>query len=254
MKKIETQYLISAVAFLSLGSLFWYALQYGWLWFIISYVYYKLVVGLLGNQIAQHRYFSHRSFQTSAKKEWILYFVSLTTGVNPVFYALAHRHHHRYSDQPQDLHSIFNHWSDILSPLTGKTSYQGEIEITRVLSAKLRKINHVWPWIFLLYVIIGAILDWRFAVFAVAAGPAWNYTHMILFRVWFVHVKLPGSYRNYNTNDYSWNNRWIQMLDIGEGLHNNHHKYPGLYNQAILPKEFDPTAWVIDKFFIQTKT
>lgn len=94
MKKINAQYLISVVAML-----IWHTVHFGWAWLAASYLYYRIVVGLLGNQIAQHRYFSHRSFQTSAAKEWLLYCASLTTGVNPLFYALAHRHYHRYSER-----------------------------------------------------------------------------------------------------------------------------------------------------------
>jgi stearoyl-CoA desaturase (delta-9 desaturase) len=247
MKQFNAQYLISVAAFTCLIMLIWYTSQHGWTWLIISYVYYKIVVGLLGNQIAQHRYYSHRSFVTTRSKEWLLYFLSLTTGVNPVFYALAHRHHHRYSDQSNDLHSIHNHWSDIFSPLTGRTTYTGDIEISRVLSADQRKVNNHWVWIFLCYILVSVLLDWRLAVFVVIAGPAWNYLHMIVFRVWLAHTKLPGSYRNSETTDLSWNNKWIQWLDIGEGLHNNHHRYPQRYNQAVLPTEFDPAAWIINK-------
>lgn len=248
MKKFNAQDLISIVAFACLAVLVWYTSQHGWTWLVISYVYYKIVVGLLGNQIAQHRYYSHRSFATTRYKEWMLYCSSLTTGVNPIFYALAHRHHHRYSDQPQDLHSVHNHWKDIFSPITG-TTYTGDIEISRVLSADQRKVNNYWLWIFLCYILVAAFINWRLAVFVVMAGPAWNYLHMILFRVWLVHTKLPGSYRNSETTDHSWNNKWIQLLDLGEGLHNNHHQFPQRYNQAVQPGEFDFAGWCVKKFF-----
>jgi len=253
MKQIEVQYLISIVAFVCLGSLFWYTLQHGWTWMLISYVYYKVVVGFFGNQIAQHRYFSHRSFATTKRKEWVLYLLSLTTGVNPFFYALSHRHHHQYSDQLQDLHSVHNHWFDIFSPITGRTTYTGTIKTSRVLSADQHKVNHYWPWIFLCYAIFAAAIDWRLAAFAVLTGPAWNYLHMILFRIWLVHVQLPGSYRNFETTDRSWNNKWIQLLDFGEGLHNNHHQYPHRYNQASRPGEFDPAGLIIKQLFDTTK-
>jgi stearoyl-CoA desaturase (delta-9 desaturase) len=249
MQTIKTQNLISIVAFVCLCSLFWYVSQYGWGWLAISYVYYKVVVGFFGNQIAQHRYFSHRSFATTRRKEWVLYLLSLTTGVNPIFYALAHRHHHRHSDQSQDLHSVHNHWFDIFSPITGRSKYSGDIEISRVLSADQRKINHYWPCIFLCYVALAALVDYRLAVFAVLTGPAWNYLHMVMFRVWLVHAQIPGSYRNFETVDCSWNNKWIQLLDIGEGLHNNHHQFPNRYNQAVQPNEFDLAGWVVKKFF-----
>jgi fatty-acid desaturase len=98
MKYANAQFAISSAAFAALIALTWYSLNVGWTWLVISYVYYKVVVGLPGNQIDQHRYFSHRSFATTSVKEWMLYFLSLTTVVNPVLYALVHRHHHCHKD------------------------------------------------------------------------------------------------------------------------------------------------------------
>jgi stearoyl-CoA desaturase (delta-9 desaturase) len=253
MKYANAQFAISLAAFAALIALTWYSVNVDWTWLVISYVYYKIVVGLLGNQIAQHRYFSHRSFATTSVKEWMLYFLSLTTGVNPVLYALAHRHHHCHSDQPRDLHSVHNHWQDIFNPVTGNISNTGDIEISRVLPSSLRKVNHYWLLIFLGVVVTATVIDWHLGIFVILAGPAWNYIHMILFRVWLVHVELPGSYRNYNIDDRSWNNKWIQLMDIGEGLHNNHHRYPQRYNQAIAANEVDPAGWIVKYFFTTSK-
>ena len=36
---------------------------------------------------------------------------------------------------------------------------------------------------------------------------------------------------------------------FGEGLHNNHHKYMSDFNQAKMPGEHDPAAWLIEKLF-----
>ena len=76
---------------------------------------------------------------------------------------------------------------------------------------------------------------------------------MILLRVWLVHTKIPGSYRNFDTADKSWNNKWIQILDLGEGLHNNHHKFPHLYNQAVQKGEFDLVGWIVKQVFDKDK-
>lgn len=223
------------------------------IWIIASLVYYKLIVGLLGNQIAQHRYFSHRSFETSGFKQWLLYFASITTGVNPVWYALSHRHHHVHSDTDKDVHSVHNHWTDIFMPLTVHSSYTGPVKISRVLAAPQRKINQYWLFIFLTYILLAAFVSWKLAVFVILAGPAWNYIHMILLRVWLVHIKLPGSYQNFSAGDRSYNNRFLQLLDIGEGLHNNHHQYPHRYNQAVRPGEFDPAGWIVKHVFDSKK-
>jgi stearoyl-CoA desaturase (delta-9 desaturase) len=60
---------------------------------------------------------------------------------------------------------------------------------------------------------------------------------------------LPGTYRNFNTDDSSTNHWLCQFLTLGEGYQNNHHKDCTTCSQATKPGEFDPAAWVVDKFF-----
>ena len=53
-----------------------------------------------------HRYFSHRSFKTSRWFQFVLAFFAQTAMQRGVlWWAGNHRHHHRYSDAPEDLHS-----------------------------------------------------------------------------------------------------------------------------------------------------
>ena len=207
-------------------------------------------MGLFGNQIAQHRYFSHNSFETTRTKKYFLYFVSLTTGVNPFNYALLHRHHHVNSDTAKDLHSWTNGFKDILSPVTMISSYQGPVKMTRVLDKDLQPFYKWHQLIIVSVLLIAALINWKIAIYILLAGIGWNYLHMILFRVWLVHYKLPGSYKNFDTNDNSWNNVFIQLLDFGEGLHNNHHAFPNLYNQAIKEREIDPAGWIVNVLFV----
>jgi stearoyl-CoA desaturase (delta-9 desaturase) len=240
------QKIIAIVAIMSLG---WLLYSATWLMVLYSYVYYKIVVGLLGNQIAQHRFFSHRNFKTSNSRQWLLYLSSLTTGVNPVPYAIAHRHHHAHSDTANDVHSVHRKWADIFSPLTHHVTIKNA-KVTRVIEHPTqKKINKFWWVLFIGYSLLFSIVSWQCIVYFALAGVGWNYVHMILLRVWLVHIKLPGSYRNFNTTDKSWNNKWIQILDLGEGLHNNHHQYPNRYNQATASGEFDFAGWVVKKFF-----
>lgn len=46
-------------------------------------------------------------------------------------------------------------------------------------------------------------------------------------------------YRNFDTNEYSTNQRWLAWLTMGEGLHNNHHGNPRSPLFASQPDEFD---------------
>lgn len=241
------------IAILGITALTWLWFSATWWVILCSYVYYKIVVGLLGNQIAQHRYFSHRSFKTGNVRQWILYLSSLTTGINPVQYAIAHRHHHAHSDTDNDIHSVHRRWFDIFSPLTRNVSVK-DIKISRVIEHPAqKKINKFWWALFIIYCLAFLVIDLQWTVYFALAGVGWNYAHMILLRVWLVHVKLPGSYRNFSTLDNSWNNKWIQILDLGEGLHNNHHAYPNCYDQAMRPTEFDPAGWLVLMIFHKDK-
>lgn len=220
-----------------------------WWWWVGGFLYYKFFVGLIGNQVAQHRYFSHNSFATSKIKHYFLYFSSLTTGVNPVYYANAHRHHHLHSDQAQDGHSPHVNGWHVFYPLLGAHKGIEYVHVSGILDRPLRKINQYWVWIFVLAVAVIAAIDWRVACFVVLPAVFWNYLHMIIFRVWLAHWKIPGSYRNFDTSDQSYNHQWIHWFDLGEGLHNNHHRYPTRYSQAVEPGEFDLAGWVVKKFF-----
>ncbi len=60
----------------------------------------------------QHRYFSHRSFKIRGPEgwkrfvQWIMALcVTSTAQKGPLWWAAWHRHHHRHSDTPHDVHS-----------------------------------------------------------------------------------------------------------------------------------------------------
>ena len=243
--------LFQILGLVSLLVLFYYSINYNSWWLLFSFLYYKFVVGLLGNQIAQHRYFSHNSFKTSKFKHKFLTWISLTTGISLVLYASLHRYHHIHSDTDKDIHSpqhsffkslfIWSNNFEVLKRVKPAIDLMRDPDILFV---------HKFGYYFLLgFIIVSLFVDWRIPVFIILAGMGWNHLHMNVFRTTLVHLKLPGSYRNYDTTDQSWNNKIIQILDIGEGLHNNHHKYPNRYDQAVLPNEFDPAAWVVRNFF-----
>ena len=56
---------------------------------------------------AYHRYFSHRSFKTSRAFQFLLALGAQSSAQKGVlWWAGHHRHHHKYSDEPQDIHSV----------------------------------------------------------------------------------------------------------------------------------------------------
>ena len=244
---------------LSLLLLVVYSINYGWTWFLISIIYYKIVIGMLANQIAQHRYISHNSFKTGILRHKLLSWISILSGISPVIYAGIHRHHHVHSDTENDPHSPnksfyhsafgwFNGWNNYIS---GGIKVKYPFDVIRDPTLWF---VHRYGHLFLIsLIVIVFLLSWEFAIFVMLAGLGWNFLHMGVVRSALIHLKLPGSYKNFDINDNSWNNKYIQAFDIGEGLHNNHHKYPNRYNQAVQSHEFDPVGWVVEKFFVVKK-
>ena len=53
------------------------------------------------------------------------------------------------------------------------------------------------------------------------------------------HINIPFSYRNFETNDKSYNNLLIGYCTFGFGWHNNHHAHPMLIDTQIKWWEFD---------------
>ncbi len=224
-----------------------------WIWLVISFIYYKIIVGFIGNQISQHRYISHKSFTTTNSKNKFLAWISITTGIDPILYASIHRHHHIHSDSLKDPHSPKNSlWGSLVSwSSSNLPKIKPAVDLFR--NRDIFLVHRIGLTVLLLITILAALLNWKIAVFIILAGIGWNYLHMNVIRTTLVHCKIFGSYRNFHIDDNSWNNKIIQVLDIGEGLHNNHHKYPHRYNQAVLPNEFDPAGFVVDKFFAINK-
>lgn len=62
---------------------------------------------------------------------------------------------------------------------------------------------------------------------------------------WFAHKY---GHVNFETDNTSKNLFKVDMLMLGEGYHNNHHKFPSRSNFAVKCGEFDPVYPVIALF------
>src|SRR5215831_701326 len=77
-----------------------------------------------------HRYFSHRTYRLPRVPAFLLAFLGQTAAQKGVlWWASNHRHHHKYSDRPEDAHSPvqrgfwWSHIGWILSPDHAKTDF-----------------------------------------------------------------------------------------------------------------------------------
>lgn len=194
-----------------------------------------------------HRYFAHRTFKTSRVMQFLFALGAETTAQKGVlWWAANHRHHHRTSDTPEDLHSplqggfFWSHIGWIIVRDYEKTRFENIKDMARYPELRFLNRFHFLPPVLLaasLFFIGGwHALLWGFFVSTVLL---WHGTFTINS---LSHVF--GKQR-YETSDTSKNNWLLALVTMGEGWHNNHHYYMNSVNQGFFWYEIDLTYYVL---------
>jgi stearoyl-CoA desaturase (delta-9 desaturase) len=205
------------------------------------------LVRMFGITAGFHRYFAHRSYQTSRVGQFVLAWLgccALQKG--PLWWASHHRRHHRYSDTPDDPHSPlvtsfwWSHVGWILSDEHVATPIDEIPDFARYPELRLLERFHWVPGV-LLAVLCYVIGGW--------SGFVWGFlvsTVLCYHATFFINSlnHLVGS-RRYATDDDSRNNFVLALLTLGEGWHNNHHHYQSSANQGFMWWEIDISYYVI---------
>ena len=88
-----------------LAFIFALTLSVEWQWWAGAVVIYFFMF-CIGVDIGVHRYFSHKSFQTTPKFKWFFAFcMTLSTIGSPLAWLGMHRMHHQFSDTEKDPHT-----------------------------------------------------------------------------------------------------------------------------------------------------
>jgi stearoyl-CoA desaturase (delta-9 desaturase) len=194
-----------------------------------------------------HRYFSHRTYKTSRWLQFVLAFIGTSaTQKGPLWWAAAHRVHHKYSDTERDLHSPARRgfWYSHLGWWMSREHERSQLELIPDFAGypELRWLDryHV-VGVAALMVVCTAIggfdgFLWGYVVSTFAVMHA-TFTINSLSHVW-------GS-RRYATTDTSRNNPLLALITLGEGWHNNHHHYMSSANQGFFWWEIDVSYYVI---------
>jgi len=214
--------------------------------------YVGLAVGLyylrmFGVTAGYHRYFSHRSFKTSRVFQFLLAWLAVSSAQKGVlWWAAHHREHHRYSDQPEDVHSPvqrslwFAHVGWIFAPRNFDTNLGHVGDLARFPELRwLDKWHMVPPIVLAAGLLLWGGLPVLLWGFFVSTTLLWHGTFTINSL-----AHLFGS-RRYATPDDSRNNWFLALLTLGEGWHNNHHFYRPAANQGFFWWEFDPTFYIL---------
>ncbi len=202
---------------------------------------------MFGVTAGYHRYFSHRSYKTSRPFQFVLaLFGTLAVQKGVLWWAANHRVHHKYSDQEEDIHSPvqrgfwWSHVGWILAPDYEATDLERIPDMARYPELRWLNQHYLVPPVglaVLLYLVGG--MTWLVWGFFVSTTVLWHSTFTInsLAHVW-------GS-RRYDTADASRNNLWLALLTMGEGWHNNHHRYMTSARQGFFWWEIDLSYYVL---------
>lgn len=194
-----------------------------------------------------HRYFSHRAFKTGRPFQFVMALLGTMTFQNGVlWWAANHRHHHRYSDQPEDLHSPvqkgfwWSHMGWVLSYRSNETKFELIKDFTKF--PEILWINRHW---LLVDLVAGALFFLAFGFENFYWGVLLSTA--ILYHGTFTINSLAHTWgkRRYATTDTSRNNFFLAVIATGEGWHNNHHHYMSSARLGFFWWEFDPGFYAL---------
>lgn len=203
-----------------------------------------------------HRYFSHRTFRTSRFMQFCFALLgnsSMQRG--PLWWAATHRHHHKHADHEEDVHSpvisgfLWSHIGWLTSAKNFPTAYQNIPDLCKY--RELIFLNRYDQLVPLAYGVVMLGIGWLLEHFFASTGVTmmqffiWTFfisttvlLHGTLFINSLAHV---WGKRRYETDDDSRNSWFLAFITLGEGWHNNHHRYPHSTRQGFRWWEIDPT-------------
>ena len=190
-----------------------------------------------------HRYFSHRTFRTSRAAQFAFAVLGASAVQRgPLWWAAHHRKHHRHADTPLDVHSPREHgfwWAHmgwITSPVNFPTDVAQVRDLARYPELRLLDRFDLAVPLLLAFGLWAAggmqLLVWGFFISTVVLFHGTCLINSLAHQV--------GT-RRFETDDDSRNSFALALITLGEGWHNNHHKYPGAARQGFFWWEIDIT-------------
>ncbi len=230
----------------------------GWSWFAVwaaVALYFLRMFAVTG---IYHRYFSHKTYSTSRGGQLFLALWGATTVQRGgLWWAYHHRHHHQHSDQEEDAHSPHVHgfWWSHIGWITSRRNFPTDYSKVKDLAKYpelvwLNRFDTVVPFLFAFAMFgFGKLLE------IYAPGLGTNGWQML---VWGFFISTTALFhgtscinsmahlmgkRRFKTTDDSRNSFILAIICLGEGWHNNHHRYQSCTRNGFYWWEIDPTYY-----------
>ncbi|HEX7700768.1 MAG TPA: acyl-CoA desaturase [Kofleriaceae bacterium] len=187
-----------------------------------------------------HRYFAHRSFETSRAMQFALGVVAtLACQQGVLWWTSQHRVHHRCADTEHDPHAGSFWWSHVgwfLVHTHDETQWHQIADLSGY-----RELRWLDRHYFIPVALFIAVLWFAGGVSAVVWG--FCVSTVLLWHATFSLTSIAHRFgsRRYRTDDQSRNHPVVALLTLGDGWHNNHHHYPRSVRHGFYAWEMDPT-------------
>jgi len=229
-------------------------------WFAVGTAVFLYLVRMAAVTGVYHRYFSHKTYSTSRPMQFVLALVGGTAVQRgPLWWAYHHRHHHQHSDDAEDAHSPHVHgflWSHI-GWITSRRNFPTDY-------SKVRDLHRYPELVFLnrfdaIVPICFAFAVWGLGAFLHVHAPGLHTSGMQML-VWGFFISTTALFhgtscinsmahlmgrRRYKTEDDSRNSFILAIITLGEGWHNNHHRYQSATRNGFYWWEIDITYYLL---------
>lgn len=235
----------------------------GFSWTALAVCVFLYFLRMFAVTAGYHRYFAHRTYKTTRTFQFLIGLVAATSLQNgPLWWAAHHRHHHRYSDTEEDVHSPVTgsfFWSHMGWILSKKFSnYDPKLVHDLEKFPELQWLQKYYIYaasgLGVLLFIVGMLLGSYMPELG-TNGPqmlVWGFfiSTTILYHGTFTINSLAHKFgsRRFNTTDDSRNNFFLALITLGEGWHNNHHRFLSSERQGFYWWEIDISHYILTAF------
>ena len=231
-----------------------------WSWIAVLTCVAMYGVRMFGITAVYHRYFAHRTYKTSRPVQFLLAVLG-TSAVQkgPLWWAAHHRHHHRYADTDQDIHppTVMGFWWSHVGWILSNKYVATKMDAIRDFAKfpELRFLNRyhlVTPITLAVKLFLFGWLLNHYSPRLQTSGLqmlTWGFfvSTTLLYHGTFTINSLAHVFgrRRFQTNDTSRNSFVLSLITLGEGWHNNHHRFPASERQGFYWWEVDITHYVL---------
>lgn len=226
--------------------IWWLFTSFSWVIFVLGVLFFH-TIGRIGNDIGFHRYYCHQSFTAPDWFQYVMLFCGTIFGAgSSIDWVAFHSNHHL---RPNDIDPLRTNFT-----LYKNGTSIGKGNLKKVLRAKQDQKQVIFDKHYLPILITYLVILIELSI----TSESWGFL-MICFVIPRLYAYYQGSiidivghrwgYQTYDNGGSSRNNALLNILTIGNGMHNNHHANPWNYTQKGNKwYEFDLWGWIIGKF------